>query len=145
MKINLGCGSDIRNGYLNVDKIPQGQISENVYRQGDIASLDWLVEDESVEVIIAIDCLEYLPKNTVVESINNWARKLAQNGCLKILVPDCYAVACSFAKGQFSLEEYSTILLGTQENGGDNRLSVVDVATLIEILQKKTVMARVVF
>lgn len=133
MKVNLGCGNDMRSGYINVDKMPQGQMPLDTYRQGDISSLDWLAEDTSIEEIIALDCLEYLSISVMKNALLNWVQKLTQGGILKILVPDCHAVAKAFVLGQFSLSEYSTIMFGTQEKG-DSRYSVIDTNTLLEIL-----------
>ncbi|KKN58712.1 hypothetical protein LCGC14_0549480 [marine sediment metagenome] len=135
MKINLGCGNDIRSGYINVDRIPQGKNPLDTYRQGDIGSLDWLTEDATVDEIVALDCLEYLPINLIKQALTNWAQKLSSGGTLKILVPDCHAIAKSFSQGQFNLQEYSQMILGTQE-GNDNRLSVIDAATLLSTLQE---------
>ncbi len=133
MKLNLGCGNDIRSGYVNIDRLPQGQAPTDVYRQGDIQSLDWIVEDNTVDEIIAIDCVEYLPKNAIESSIVNWISKLANGGIIKILVPDCHAIAKSFSQGQFNLAEYSQMIFGNQD-GQDDRLSVIDAATLLGIL-----------
>ncbi len=134
MKLNLGCGADIRHGYINVDKLPQNQLPGDTYRQGDISSLDWLTEDNTVDEIVAIDCLEYLTMKTVPQAVTNWVKKLKVGGVLKILVPDCHSIARSFAQGQFNLAEYSQMILGTQEHG-DNRLSVIDTPTLLKILE----------
>lgn len=135
MRLNLGCGKDVRDGYVNIDRMPQGQISKDIYRQGDIGSLDWLTEDSTVDEIIALDCLEYLPANSIKQALVNWAQKLSAGGTLKILVPDCHTVAKSFAQGQFSLQEYSQIIFGTQD-GNDNRLAVIDATTLLNTLQE---------
>ncbi len=134
MKLNLGCGTDIRSGYINIDRIPQTQVSADIYKQGDICSLDWLTEDNTVNEIVALDCMEYLPTNMIKQALTNWAQKLSADGILKILVPDCHAVAKAFAQGQFSLEEYSRVIFGTQE-GNDNRLSTIDTATLLNLLE----------
>ncbi len=135
MKINLGCGQDIRTGYINIDLKPPGGMPPELYRQGDIRTLDWIVEDGTVEEIIALDCLEYLPINAVKLALVNWAQKLSVGGVLKLLVPDCYAIAKAFAQGQFDLQEYSKITFGTQEEM-DNRLSMIDANTLLDILQE---------
>jgi len=134
-RLNIGCGNDIRHGYLNVDKMPQGNISLESYRQGDMKSLDWLTEDGTVEEIIALDCLEYLPHTVVRQALHNWAQKLCSGGILKILVPDCHAIAKSFYQGQFNLQEYSQMIFGTQIHD-DNRASVIDAITLIDILKE---------
>jgi predicted SAM-dependent methyltransferase len=135
MNLNLGCGADIRHGYINVDKFPPNQLTPDVYRQGDIASLDWLTEDNTVDEIIAMDCIEYLQFDTIKSAIANWAQKLIIGGKLKILVPDCYAIAKAFSQGQFNIQEYLQITFGTQTEN-DNRLSVIDVVTLFDILKE---------
>lgn len=135
MKLNLGCGNDIRIGYVNIDKMPQGQTSPDTYKQGDIQSLDWLVEDGTVEEIVAIDSLEYLPTEMIKSALSNWAQKLSPGGTLKLLVPDCHAIAKSFAIGQFSLQQFSTMILGTQKDN-DNRRSVIDTATLLDMIKE---------
>lgn len=135
MKINLGCGNDIRPGYVNIDRMPRGKESEDIYRQGDISSLDWLTEDSTIDEILAIDCLVYLPINTIKQTLANWAQKLSTGGTLKILVPDCHLIAKSFVQGQFNLQEYSQIIFGTQKEN-DNRLSIIDAVTLLDILKE---------
>lgn len=135
MKLNLGCGNDIRAGYLNIDKIPTNQIPPEVYKQGDIGSLDWLTEDNTVDEILAIDCLEYLPIDVMKLALANWAKKLSVGGTLKVLVPDCHAVAKAFYQGQFNLPEYSQMIFGTQKDN-DNRLSVIDATTLLDTLKE---------
>lgn len=133
MKLNLGCGKDIRSGFVNIDRIPQGKTPTDVYRQGDIQSLDWITEENTVDEIIAIDCIEYLPKNAIEPTIINWISKLTNNGIIKILVPDCHAIARAFSQGQFDLKEYAQMLFGNQD-GNDDRLSVIDASTLLNII-----------
>jgi len=135
MRLNLGCGNDVRSGCINVDRLPPNQISPDIYKQGDIQSLDWLTEDNTVEEIVALDCLEYLPINAVKSALTNWAQKLSSDGILKILVPDCYAVTQAFAQGQLSLLEYLQITFGTQD-ANDNRLSAIDTTTLLGMLRE---------
>ena len=132
MKLNLGCGDDLRSGYINVDIFPS---SNECYRQGDMTSLDWLTEDGVVDEIIALDCIEYLPINEIQSTITNWIKKLVSGGVLKILVPDCYATAKAFYQGQLSLQEYSQITFGTQ-TGTDKRLSMIDTTTMISLLEE---------
>lgn len=131
MKLNLGCGQDVRSGFVNIDRLP---MKAEHCKQGDIQSLDWLVEDSTVDEILAIDCLEYLAAKDIKLAIENWANKLSTGGVMKILVPDGHLVAKSFYQGQLSLQEYQTIIFGTQENN-DNRLSTIDAATLLGILK----------
>ena len=51
MKLNLGCGQDIRHNYINVDREAVPNLPDTLFRQGDIRDLDWLCGDEYVEEI----------------------------------------------------------------------------------------------
>lgn len=130
-RLNLGCGNDIRSGFVNVDRL---QSKAANYKQGDIQSLDWLAEDSTIDEIVAIDCLEYIKSRNINTTVENWAKKLSPGGVMKILVPDCHLVAKSFFQGQLGLQEYQTIMFGTQENN-DERLSLIDSNTLLEMLR----------
>jgi len=135
MRLNLGCGNDIRSGYVNVDLLPAGQNAPHNYKQGDMRTLDWLTENDTVEEIVALDCLEYVENNVTDDMLVNWVTKLQKNGTLKILIPDCYSVAKAFAQGQLNINEYSQIIFGTNIST-DKRVSVLDSQTLINVLQK---------
>lgn len=131
-RLNLGCGNDIRNGFVNVDRLP-GKADN--YKQGDIQSLDWLVEDDSVDEIVALDCLEYISPKNIKSTLENWVKKLSTGGVMKILVPDCHLAAKSFVQGQLNIQEYQVIVFGTQEHN-DNRLCLIDSAILIGMLKE---------
>lgn len=135
MRINLKCGNDIRIGYINVDKHQTNQGQNNIYKQGDISNLDWLTENDTVEEILALDCLQYLRTDTIPKGIDNWYRKLSSGGILKILVPDCYAVSEAFVQGQINMDEYSQITFGVS-NDNDSRLSMIDRTILFDMLEK---------
>jgi len=131
-RLNLGCGNDIRSGFVNIDRLP-GK-SDN-YKQGCMKSLDWLVEDSTVDEILALDCLEYVLAKDVRSTVTNWVNKLSPGGIIKILVPDCHLAAKSFAQGQLALQEYQMIVFGTQENN-DERLSLIDPLIILDMLKE---------
>jgi len=133
MRLNLGCGADIRTGYINIDRSPVSA-SPELFKLGDMQTLDWLTEDGTVNEIVAIDCLEYIPFELILQTLKNWTNKLIKGGILKILVPDCHLVAKSFYLGQFNLNEFSQIIFGTQKEN-DTRLCVIDTNTLLNILE----------
>ena len=61
MKLNLGCGYDYREGYVNVDKY-----SEKADQRIDLESLPWPWEDNSVEEVLLIHTLEHLGQQTAL-------------------------------------------------------------------------------
>lgn len=57
MKLNLGCGPDIREGWLNVDKYYQ----HPDVQQMDFTKLPWDFKNETFETIYASHVLEHIP------------------------------------------------------------------------------------
>ena len=56
LKLNIGCGNDIREGYINVDHIPL----EGVDIVHDINSIPLPFEEESVSLVVCLDTLEHV-------------------------------------------------------------------------------------
>ena len=56
LRLNLGCGRDLRAGYINVDKSPE----LGVDLRHDLEDLPLPFEDATVEEILCIDILEHL-------------------------------------------------------------------------------------
>lgn len=81
MKLNLGCGKDIREGYINVDMRPL----PGVNCVHDLNKYPWPFEDNSAEEILALDIMEHL--EDVVAAMDECHRILRPGGRLKIRVP----------------------------------------------------------
>jgi len=60
LKLNLGCGSDFRDGYLNVDKFGDPELKVN------LEQFPWPWEDNSVDEILMHHVLEHLGRVTDV-------------------------------------------------------------------------------
>ena len=81
MKVNLGCGSNIRLDYLNVDCFPLPGV--NVIH--DLTRFPWPFERNSMDEVLMVHVLEHLP-NTVKAMEEVW--RIARPGALvKISVP----------------------------------------------------------
>jgi len=78
-KLNLGCGSKIIDGYLNVDRSAPADLVH------DLESFPWPWPDNSIEEIRLVHVLEHLGKDTAT---------------FKNLVQEIYRVACNNAKIQ---------------------------------------------
>lgn len=83
MKLNLGCGDDIREGFINVDLRKHSPKVDMVW---DLNDLPWPWEDESAELIVAKTVFEHLRIN-LLESMNECWRILAPGGRLWIKLP----------------------------------------------------------
>jgi len=134
MRINLGCGYDIRNGYINID-INKKDLPDNLYKQGDMENLDWLTDDNTIEEILALNILQYIDPNSLDKSFENWYKKLINGGVIKIYLPDTYCVAKALSQDQISMSEFQKIILGTKEQN-DIKSSVLDLPSLKNLLLK---------
>jgi len=83
VKINLGCGNDYKEGYINVDKYNN---TNNVDYQWDLGKLE--VEDKSIDEIYLSHVFEHIEINTIYSVLNHWNSKLKHNGRLVIRVPN---------------------------------------------------------
>jgi len=82
-KLNLGCGTDIREEFANVDI----QALPDVDLVADVMELDF-IPDRSVDFIVAQHLLEYIPRPRMVETLNEWKRILSVNSVLEVRVTD---------------------------------------------------------
>lgn len=62
MKLNLGCGSDRRPGWVNVDKYPAAEPDQVV----DLERLPWPWPDDAAEAVLLRHVLEHLGRDTEV-------------------------------------------------------------------------------
>jgi len=83
MKLNLGCGNDFKEGYVNVDKYGTPDI------QYDLEIFPWPWKDSSVTEIVLSHVLEHLGQNTQIylRLIQELYRVCEDQGFLHITVP----------------------------------------------------------
>lgn len=131
-RLNLGCGFDIRPGYLNVDF----QDFHSPDLVGDVRDLSMLPAD-TFEEIIAIDVLEHLPRSDSEKGITEWARLLQAGGSLELQMPD--VVACGRFLGEHDDVTAHTQMLGqlfgTQGYTGDFHLAGFTDIILADVLR----------
>jgi predicted SAM-dependent methyltransferase len=117
-RLNLGCGFDLRAGYLNVDF----QASHKPDLVADVGKLQFLPADY-YEEIVAQDVLEHLPRTSTRKILVHWNRLLVPGGLLRLRVPNALAILrlLSSRKNQAvaKQEELIQILFGTQAYSGD--------------------------
>lgn len=80
-RANLGCGTDIRDGYINLDSVDLPGV-DVVH---DLSKFPWPFDDSSLDELVMINVLEHLPDTTrVVDEIH---RVLKPNGIATVRVP----------------------------------------------------------
>ncbi len=115
-RLNLGCGTDIRPGYLNVDL--HGAHKPDVV--GDAADLYWLPEGHFQE-LLALDLLEHIPRLRIVTTLKHWNRVLAPKAVLRLQVPDVLGLLTLLQRSR-EVKTQETLLqnlFGSQAYTGD--------------------------
>lgn len=117
-KLNLGCGFDKRDGYLNVDI----NSSHNPDVTSDVLKLDFL-QKKFYEEIIAHDVLEHLPRTSTRRALLHWASLLQLGGKLSLRVPSVLSIAKALNDPNNQTLELQELwiqsLFGTQAYSGD--------------------------
>lgn len=134
-RLNLGCGFDIRDGYLNVD-LHERHRPDLV---ADVTSLPMLPSGY-FEEIVAQDILEHLERHKTVPTLQEWSRLLSPGAIIHIRVPSLF--------GQFELlsspdwrsiertEEVIHFIYGSQSYMGDYHLAGFTARVLAEYLSR---------
>lgn len=121
-RMNVGCGYDVRPGYLNVD-LHERHGPDLV---ADVTSLSMLPSDWFTE-IVAQDVLEHVERHRVEIALTEWARLLAPEGVIQVRVPSLELLFRMLAhpKNRPADEAAKVIHLmyGTQAYTGDYHLA----------------------
>lgn len=83
IKLNLGCGPDVKDGFINIDLCP---LDSRVVVQ-DIKNLSF--EDESVDEIYAKDIIEHMSLDETKDAIKNWS-KICKKGAKLFIQTICW-------------------------------------------------------
>ncbi len=106
MKLNIGCGLNILEGYVNVDKVkttPQTVVK-------DILNLDY--PDDSVEEIYLRHVIEHFFEEEIKRLLQNCYRMLQPDGKIVIETPDFDRIVAAWTQGILSKEVLNALLFG---------------------------------
>lgn len=84
MKLNLGCGPDVKQGYINVDF----RQTHPAVMKVDLSQFPWPFDNDSADEILMLDFLEHFPYATTMTILAECRRILKPQGTVKIQVPD---------------------------------------------------------
>lgn len=113
LKLNLGCGKDVRNSYLNIDLYSD---NPNVIKM-DIRKLEF--QDNSVDEILASDILEHFSHREIDVILQEWARVLKPGGSLVVRCPSLRLQMKAYMDGKWDADIASYMIFGGQTNPGD--------------------------
>lgn len=87
MRVNLACGDDYQEGYVNLDLREDCRVE----LVADVRHLPFA--DGSVDELLANDCLEHFPADQTGPLLAEWRRVLVAGGTLTLKLPNLYALA----------------------------------------------------
>lgn len=100
MKLNLGCGKDLRRGYLNVDFFDLPELPSQAFQKVDLSTFPWPWKDSSVDEVLMIDFLEHFPYAQTEVILRESNRVLKKGGLVDIQVPDFSVCALAALGGE---------------------------------------------
>ena len=105
IKLNLGCGRDIRKGYINIDKI---KICEGVDEVINFNEFPYPYKNNSIDEILAFGLIEHL--KDYEKSFKEFTRILKPSGFLHIKVPHftCAGSNSEFHKTRFWFHSFNS-------------------------------------
>lgn len=110
-RLNLGCNSDIRDTYINIDIL---DTIEGVDIVADVKNL-LFIQKESVEEILAYDLLEHFPFSETTAILKNWISKLKKDGKIIVRVPDLEKISKKVVDGTLPIFEAQRLIYGGQD------------------------------
>lgn len=121
MKLHLGCGHRLLDGFVNVDIEPGVGADETL----DITNLEPF-DDNSVDLIYACHVLEHIRRPVVLDTLREWRRVLRPGGTLRLSVPDFQILASLYIDDGVSLWRLIGPLCGRQNGEWNTHYSVYD-------------------
>lgn len=138
MKLNLGCGKDLLDGFINIDIA----LSHPQVLNCDASSLGFIPND-SVDEIVAKDVLEHMPFETACSALSEWARVLKPGGRLLLQTISLNLQIKAFLSNVWNVASFNHMLFAgvnwhdSSPNQHDFHKSAFTVETLTELLKKQ--------
>lgn len=114
LKLNLGCGGNLKKDYLNIDVKKETEIpnpNKYDYREGDCGDLHF-ISDKSVDEIYTKYLIEHIHVLDIKEYLFEWRRVLKEDGELVLIFPDFDKIvnAYSHCKELQTLDDFMELL-----------------------------------
>ena len=129
LKLNLGCGEDIREGYHNIDirNLPNVIVA-------DVNDLPY--ENNSIDEILASDIYEHISHRKSLELLQHWSDLLKPGGVLIIRSP-CLDYIIQYFMQAKTLEDIKigiSLLYGDQDYPENSHYTVCHIKLMSEFL-----------
>lgn len=154
IKLNLGCGVGLLNGFINIDNsfsLNDVRSRKGVFRgaqigrkskfiQADMRKLP--IQDNTVDYIECLEAIEHIPYGDVPKAIREWHRVLKKGGKLVIFTTDFDDIAqmwVDFIKGKgLNMKNWFTmsgLIYGNQVTEGEYHRSFFNIPFFNAIMQ----------
>ena len=133
MKINLmyGKGQKLPR-FTNINAIPTDEDDVMVM---DPSNLDFFVDDAEAEAIIAYDVINFLPRESMISTIEHWVKKLRHGGSIIVGGIDSCAIARDVVASKISLQDLNILLYGSEIPNWDVRRNIFTMQSLVDHLK----------
>ena len=108
-KLNIGCGNNIKEGYINVDirKLDDRVIVCDVH--------DLPFPDEHFDYIYAKDIIEHVGRLEINSVLKEWVRVLKKGGEIYFMTLNLQTISKAYLEGKIDAREASRMLYGGQD------------------------------
>lgn len=116
MKLNLECGTDLRNGYLNIHSVTV-PLNENVTKDtqfvvGYYNQLEPILKGQKVEEIVFNPPMNIFSPENLIGILQYWQQFLTENGIIHIFFIDIRRVARATQLELIPIQETHQLLFG---------------------------------
>jgi predicted SAM-dependent methyltransferase len=130
IKLNLGCGTDIKDDYINIDS----RTLPGVDIICDVRSVPFT--KGSVDTLYLSHVIEHFPEIEMSKVIMPyWYELLKPGGKIVIICPDWEAMLKGYAQGEISYEALKEVTFGSQEYEGNFHFNQFTSETLTRLLE----------
>ena len=129
-KLNLGCGTDIKDGFVNIDfiRVPGVDLVHDL-----TSKLPF--EDGEVDFILASDVLEHFPKAKCQRILNDWVRTLKVGGEIHVRVPNIELICEKIYKQMLPSPVLIELIYGGQDTRGNFHFTGFTKPMLVEAMK----------
>ncbi len=129
-RLNLGCGRDIKKGYINIDMVK----SRGVDYIGSVEKLP--LPDLSVDEIYARDVIEHFSHHQIESILCHWITKLKFGGRLYLMTPNLLTIAQMIVNNEAPANELVRKLYGGQDFPSNYHYSAFEPVGMKSLLEK---------
>lgn len=128
MKLNLGCGTKAKAGFINVDIRPLSRVNLVC----DVSRLCF--KQDSVDEIVAESVLEHCTRSSFLPALREWVAVLRPGGKLTILCPNLRLLATMYLSNIISTSRFVRQIYGAQDYSENTHRCGFDPEYLKEVL-----------